>query len=510
MLSLSPSAWRWLRRGTQAVALFGATAAILLSSGDDGHAAQGIVARFSPLLSLSAMIAAKAVILAFWPALLVIALTVAFGRSFCGWLCPVGALIDAVDAVITWLTPRRFRRRGARARVEKPAHRQWRLVLLVVVLALAFWEIPLAGWLDPLSLWPRTVSVSLLAYGRMAYEADIPQIPGVDDIRGPLPDGHLLISVVLAGVLLLGLLRKRFYCRYVCPTGGLLSVIGWASRLRRRVPAGACTSCTRCAPACRMGAIHRDGVHTAMSECTLCMDCLDVRGCRVATFGFVTDGDGRVQAPVAPAVPRRAFLTASAGGVAAAGLAVGLEPAVLQARPGAVIRPPGARHEADFLNRCVTCGECMRVCPSRGLLPVRLEAGLPALWTPTLVPQVGPCEYDCVRCGDVCPTGAITPLPLAEKRTVIIGVARVDRHWCRPWREERECVICQKFCPVVPNAIDLRQEGRFRRPYVLEEYCIGCGICEHLCPTSPRSIRIDPPPLGTVNRIVVPPGSKER
>ena len=487
--SLSPSAWRWLRRGSQALFLAGATALVVVSlGGEPGRATQAIVERFSPLLAVTSMAAARAVLLAFWPALLVVLLSVTLGRAFCGWVCPLGTLIDAADALFARILPRRYRNRRWRREADAPRNRQWRLLVLLALVVTAAFGVQISGWFDPLSIWPRTVAVSLFSYGRAAT-ADRGGVGFEIEEPAPIPDGHLAITLVLAAILLLGLLRRRFYCRYLCPTGGLLSLVGWGSRLRRRVAPGACDHCTRCAPSCRMGAIHRDGVGTAMADCTLCMDCLEVASCRAATFGFAADATTRAVAPTAPALPRRAFLAASAGGAAA----VALVPGAMDARPGAVIRPPGAQDEEAHLDRCVACGECMRACPTRGLVPVQLEAGPAALWTPRLVPRVGPCEFDCVRCIEVCPTGAIAPLTLPEKQKAVIGVAVIDRKTCLPWKDEKVCVICWKFCPVRPNAIDLRLEGKLERPYLLEAYCIGCGICEHLCPTDPRAIRVEPP-----------------
>ena len=68
-----------------------------------------------------------------------------------------------------------------------------------------------------------------------------------------------------------------------------------------------------------------------------------------------------------------------------------------------LIRPPGAGPEAHFLQHCTGCGLCLEAVP-RGLQPAFLEAGLEGLWTPRLVLRIGPCEYECNRCTQVCPT----------------------------------------------------------------------------------------------------------
>ena len=72
-----------------------------------------------------------------------------------------------------------------------------------------------------------------------------------------------------------------------------------------------------------------------------------------------------------------------------------------------VIRPPGSVEEREFLERCIRCAECMKVCPNNALHPAFFEAGIEGIWTPVLIPRIGYCEHSCVLCGDVCPTGAI-------------------------------------------------------------------------------------------------------
>jgi ferredoxin len=110
----------------------------------------------------------------------------------------------------------------------------------------------------------------------------------------------------------------------------------------------------------------------------------------------------------------------------------------------------------------------MRVCPTNVLQPAGLEHGLEALWTPSLNMRIGSsgCQLNCVACGQICPTAAIRPLSLDEKRglgrfatagPVRLGTAFVDRGRCLPWAMDRPCIVCQENCPVSPKAITTRE-----------------------------------------------------
>jgi MauM/NapG family ferredoxin protein len=196
-------------------------------------------------------------------------------------------------------------------------------------------------------------------------------------------------------------------------------------------------------------------------------------------------GDGNVDL-------RRRWLLAS--GIGALALVPALSAGVERKRTDPLlIRPPGALPEPEFLRRCVKCGECMKVCLTNGLHPTLTEAGLEGLWTPILVPRLGYCEYNCNLCSQVCPTGAIRPVTVEEKKNIHIGMAFVDENRCIPYAFGRNCIVCEEHCPTPRKAITFIEEKAvdgtgigftLKKPVVSPELCIGCGICENKCPVA--------------------------
>ncbi len=462
--------------------------------------------RLDPLAALAAMISERRWLARFIPALIVVVATLVFGRFWCGWLCPLGTLLD-------WIPSRHVRGKDQ----ASPRWQGVKYSLLFVILFAALWGNLTLMILDPLTIFVR--SLGTLVFPGLAWLVDRAQIIlyrvsfmqwSVDVIdkvfRGTLLSykqayygGILLLAAFVGGVLALNLLAKRAWCRFFCPLGGLLGLLSKLSWLKRKVSA-ACVSCNICARECPMGTIDaQKGYASDSGECTLCLDC--AVKCPKAAISF--GKDWRLDTGWEYDPSRRRVLGAL--GISVGGLAL-LKIGPHSHHPNPYrLRPPGAQ-EATLLSSCIRCGKCIRVCPTQGLQPSLTQSGLEGLWTPILVPRLGPCDFSCTACGDLCPTGAIPQLPLDEKRKTPIGKAYVNPNLCIPWSGRGECIVCEEMCPVPEKAIVLeerplrsaRGEKRTAQaPVVLHDRCIGCGLCESKCPVKGEAairVLVDPMP----------------
>ncbi|HEX3047168.1 MAG TPA: 4Fe-4S binding protein [Bacillota bacterium] len=353
------------------------------------------ISYLDPLAGLAALIHSQ---WSLWLLLSAAALAAAvlWGRFFCGWICPVGAVLDLFAAgkrLIHW-------RNWQPKAVLLKYLRILRWVLLGATVGLILPGHALALFMNPLVLWSREV----------------------ERITSLTLPWSLLIIV------LLGLASfPRLWCRFLCPTGSLLNLIG---RLRGelRKPGAGCSGCQLCIKRCPMNNITAEVNFS--SDCLRCDECRRVCPSRCLDEASTLNLD----APVIVDRNRRDFLISAAAGLGALALG-GVARILPKAIPGiksngpVILRPPGALMEEAFLTACNRCGQCVSVCPTKVLVSTGLEAGLTGIGTPRFAPVSNHCTL-CGACDRICPTGALAPVPEQEMR---MGTAIIIKKKCYGW-----------------------------------------------------------------------------
>ena len=389
----------------------------------------------------------------YWPllwALATIVLTIIFGRFFCGWVCPFGALHQFVGYLGK-------RNKKTAQKIQLNQYRKAQCIkyfILIFFLFMAAFPSLAAtlqtGLLDPIPLITRSFNLLLLPI--------VDRAANVVSVTSRFYEGAWLILTIFLTAVLLNLVIPRFYCRFICPLGALFAIISRFAIWRIGKTQSECSNCKLCEKDCE-GACQPAG-NIRISECVLCFNCLD--DCRDELLAYQTKPSlaGEI---TNPDVSRRGFVLSLASGIFAVP-AVRLSDKLGSNWHHKVIRPPGALPEAEFLKRCIKCGQCMRACPTNVIQPGGFEGGLENLWTPVLNNRIGSsgCQLNCVACGQVCPTSAVRPITLAEKHglgefadagPIKMGTAFFDRNRCLPWAMDKPCIVCEENCPVSPKAI---------------------------------------------------------
>lgn len=168
-----------------------------------------------------------------------------WGRGlFCGWLCPFGALQEMLGWLATRLRIRQWK-------IHDSWHRrlQWtKYLILIGLVGLSFHSLI---WAERLAeVEPFKTSITLFFVRSWPF---------------------VVYALILLG---LGLFIHKFYCRYLCPLGAGLAILGrlrifsWLKRI------DACGKpCQHCHNRCEIDAIRRDG-RIDYDECIQCLECI--------------------------------------------------------------------------------------------------------------------------------------------------------------------------------------------------------------------------------------------
>lgn len=151
------------------------------------------------------------------------------------------------------------------------------------------------------------------------------------------------------------------------------------------------------------------------------------------------------------------------------------------------LRPPGAASGEEFLELCCGVGACAEVCPADAI-QLHPRKDDPERLAPVIVPHEAACVVcDDLACMTACPSGALRPVSREEIR---IGRARIRSDECLAWAGiDPGCNYCVDRCPLGTSAIVMKRKEEARGP-VVQNGCIGCGVCEFYCPVSPSAIRV--------------------
>jgi len=398
-----------------------------------------------PLIAVATTITTHTLYKGLLWSLVILVPTLFLGRFFCNWICPFGILHHFVG----WV----FNTRNTQQKIESNRYRPIYAIkyyLLGAMLIAAVFGTLQIGLLDPICLLHRSLTTSVLP----ALNAPTPVAAWLGE-----PRTHQLawvIGFLVVFFVSMNLVIPRFFCRVLCPLGALLGVLSRFALWRIERDPQTCTNCGLCSKNCE-GACDPHA-QLRMSECFVCFNCIEDCPHGSLKFAFLPKREHEV---TWPDIARRKVVFAGVMGVLFYPFAR-LSGRATKDFSSKVIRPPGAVEELEFLERCIKCDQCIRVCPTNVLQPAMLEAGVEGVWTPVMNFRIGFCQLNCTACGQVCPTGAIQRLSVdqklgmgehADQGPVKLGTAHFDRGRCLPWSKNIPCVVCEEVCPTSPKAI---------------------------------------------------------
>ncbi len=455
----------------------------------------GLAARWlgwmAKLQFLPALLAGNVIVL-----IILILLTLVFGRLYCSVICPLGVMQDGFAAL---------GRKSRRNRYSYSPAVSWlrytMLGLLIVGIVLGAGSLfgliaPYSAYgrivgnlLQPIWIWCNNLladwAVKHDSYAFYSVDVWIKSIASI-----VIAAATLIVLAVLAWR------NGRTYCNTICPVGTVLGFISRFSLLKPVIDTSKCINCGKCARNCKAACIDAKNHTIDYSRCVVCFDCLG----NCSTNAISYRRAKKVAKPIdkkdeVDDKGRRAFLSVTATAATAAavdaqvkfdgGLAVIQDKKVPERKTPLV--PAGALSLHHVAHHCTGCQLCIAACPNGVLRP----SGDPArLFQPVMQFDRGYCRPECTRCSEVCPAGAIHRITPQEKSAISIGHAVWIPENCIVLTDKHQCGNCSRHCPsgaitMVPQ--DSSEKGALKIPSIDTEKCLGCGACENLCPARPLS-----------------------
>lgn len=414
---------------------------------------------------------------------LILLLTLAFGRVYCSTLCPLGFLQDIVIHIRGGQRPR------PRYRYSKPNYGVHYGVLAATVVVYLAGSLVLLNLVEPFSNAGRILDVVLrpllgAVNNGTAWLVGMAGFYTFSPVAIHMPEIGVLVGTLLFLAFIVGLSyrRGRMFCNLLCPAGAILGLASRFSAYRIAIDRTTCTDCGLCEKVCKAECIDADSKKVDFAACVGCYNCIS--SCPTVGLTFVGLRSGRANNDQVD-LGRRQFLAGTV--VVVADSMRDTTTLVLPGGPrpkGAPVTPPGSIGLDHFSSRCTACHACVSTCPTQVLRPAFLEYGVGGIFQPRMDFNTNYCNYDCVLCTTVCPSGAILPLQPEDKKLTQIGKTKFVKEDCIVEVRKKDCGACSEHCPT--KAVSMKPYGALLLPELNNDLCIGCGACEHACPTVPR------------------------
>ncbi|MCF8266497.1 MAG: 4Fe-4S dicluster domain-containing protein [Ignavibacteriales bacterium] len=421
--------------------------------------------------------------------LLILLMTIIFGRVYCSVLCPFGILQDILGRI----RKKKIKYRARRVKIIIPT-----LLVALLIFSVLIKENIALVFLDPFSNFGRIISGVFLTL--ISNSVNLTAGSGIMNrliIVEPMT-GRELSFMFIYGTVTLGFLyyfvgkNGRLFCNYLCPAGAALAFVSKFSKFRVSIDQHSCIGCGACEKFCKSGCIDTKQKQIDNSQCVLCFNCIDI--CPSESIKYSTSITTK-NIP-APDESRRNFL------FSAALFGINLSPEQFRLAGIDTLRskipvyrefavcPPGSVSYDNFLEKCTACQLCVSACPTGVLDASFSDYGFQNIFKPRLDFAKSYCNFDCVLCSEICPTGAIMPIRDEVKKLTRLGKAVLIEKNCVVFTDKKDCGACAEHCPT--KAVRMVDKDGLRVPALDNRYCIGCGACEHACPTKPyKSIYVD-------------------
>ena len=435
---------------------------------------------------------------------LLLLLTLFFGRVYCSSLCPLGVFQDVSTRVANLFKTKKQKRFS----YDKAKKSRYIILGIIGVFLIGGITLPLA-YLDPYSLWGRISNEIINRSDQLIHNGISYFFP--DSIfyitLAHFAVGSFVFAIfILVIIVLFSAFRGRLYCNTICPVGSFLGIISKFSAFKPVINKDTCTKCQLCVISCKSQCIDLKTQTVDTSRCVACMNCFAVCKNNSMTYSY-TWKKNRVSAQETIATTqnvnivskeeviisqdrRRVLIAMGLMGTALVTKAIKIGPVLSAKSKITGIAPPGAVSVQHLKQNCTACHACVAACPNNIIKPATLEYGIDGVLLPVLSFDHLFCSYECNECSKVCPNNAILPISLEEKKLTQVGKVHFFPKKCIVYTDGTACGACEEHCPTKAiKMVPFGDKGLYL-PSVKSALCVGCGGCEYICPALPDKAMI--------------------
>jgi ferredoxin len=410
-------------------------------------------------------------------------ITVIFGRIYCSFFCPLGGFQDIFI---------RIKKKIKKFSYRKPLIPLKITILIFTIMSLVSGGLYLISYLDPYSLFGKIVNYLLKPFiviinngGELIlrkadiYALHIMTLP----IVNPLAVTPFILILVI--IVYLSLKRGRLYCNSICPLGTFLGIFSIRCLYRIEIDKDSCTSCGICESVCKAECINSKDKIVDNTSCVRCFNCLNV--CPFSAIKYKPSiKKKKIDFTEIQNLSRRNFIYSFFGILGFSGINLLLRnKKVPRKKYLPPPTPPGSISLDKYISKCTACYLCVNNCPTNVLQPSLFQYGLKGIFIPHMDFFSGYCAYECTQCLDVCPTDAIIPHTIEEKKKIQIGRVKFIKDFCVVYRNNTNCGACAEICPTAAVTM-IQYKGLLLIPTTKPSICVGCGACQNVCPAIPE------------------------
>lgn len=183
-------------------------------------------------------------------AVAILVITLFLRTGFCGWICPLGTVMDLVRKIGAWFGGLRF---------IQPLNRRYRRFIRNN-----------REVLNKLDKYARVLKYLFLIWILQAA------IFSIATIKEEGEHGLFAVLPVVIGFVLLGLFVERAWCKYLCPVSAVIGIVGRVSFSQIERNEESCIKCNKCTRICSINIDVANKIVVKNLDCNTCLKCVDV------------------------------------------------------------------------------------------------------------------------------------------------------------------------------------------------------------------------------------------